>query len=112
MAQSFATVEEYVRACPADARVILEEILRRIRALLPESVETISYQIPTITLHGRRIVHVAAWKQHISVYPVPDGDAAFRADIAPYLSGKGTARFLLREPIPYGLIERAVLHLV
>jgi hypothetical protein len=40
------------------------------------------------------------------VYPLPAADAALQQDIAPYLAGKGTLRFGLREPVPYELVER------
>lgn len=33
--------------------------------------ETISYQMPTVTLDGKYLVYVAAWKNHIGLYPVP-----------------------------------------
>ena len=37
-------------------------------------VEAISYQIPTFKLDGKPLIYVAAWKNHIAVYPIPDGD--------------------------------------
>ncbi|MEV8148830.1 hypothetical protein AB0O52_11890 [Arthrobacter sp. NPDC080073] len=52
------------------------------------------------------MVYFAAWKNHISVYPVPDGDEDFERGIAPYRAAKGTLKFLLGKPIPYELIER------
>ena len=71
-----------------------------------------SYQMPTFTLGGKHLVYVAAWKRHISVYPVPTGEAAFERDIAPYRAAKGTLRFPLNEPIPYDLIDRVMAQLV
>ncbi len=109
MATRFATVEEYTRSLPADVQVILTEIRARILAVLPATTETISYQIPTFTLHGKSLVHVAAWKSHIALYPVPVADDALGAELAPYLSGKGTLRFPLAEPIPFALIERVAV---
>jgi uncharacterized protein YdhG (YjbR/CyaY superfamily) len=70
--------------------------------------ETISYSIPTFTLEGKHLVYVGAWKNHVAVYPVPAGDAAFEAEIASYRAGRGTLRFPLRKPVPYDLIERLV----
>ena len=68
----------------------------------------ISYQIPTLTLNGRYLVHFAAWKNHLALYPTPTGDQAFEQEIAPYRAAKSTVRFPLREPIPFDLIERLV----
>lgn len=60
--------------------------------------------MPTIEINGKAVVYFAGWKKHLSVYPVPSGDAAFEAAIAPYRVGKGSLNFPLRDPIPYDLI--------
>ncbi len=112
MAEQFATIDQYIRTFPEDVQVILEEVRRRIRNVVPEAGETISYQIPTMTLSGRHLVYFAAWKHHISVYPVPPVDESFEQELAPYRAGRGTVRFPLNKPIPYGLIERLVALLV
>ena len=53
-------------------------------------------------------MYFAGWKHHVSVYPVPMGDANFEQEIEPYRAGKGTLKFPLAEPISYGLIEQVV----
>lgn len=108
MTQRFTSVDEYVTTFPADVQQVLQTIRRTIKRLLPDSGETISYQIPTVTLDGRRIISFSAWKQHIGMYPVPDGDAALAADMAPYRTKKSTLQFPYRKPIPYELIGRVV----
>lgn len=112
MADQFATIDDYINSFPEDVQVILEKVRRTIRKVVPGAGETISYQIPTITLNGKYVVYFAAWKHHISVYPLPATDEALEQELAPYRAGKGTARFPLREPIPYDLIERLVALLV
>jgi uncharacterized protein YdhG (YjbR/CyaY superfamily) len=106
------TIEEYIGSFPAQVQPILAEIRRTIRAVVPTAGETISYQMPTFTLDGKHLVYFAGWKHHISLYPIPAGDAAFQRDIAPYLAGKGTLRFALGKPVPYDLIGRLVTLLV
>jgi uncharacterized protein YdhG (YjbR/CyaY superfamily) len=109
MAVRFATIDEYIASYPPDVRVILEKIRRTILAAAPGTDETISYGIPTVTLDGRYLIYFAGWKRHISVYPIPDGDAALQQDLAPYKHARGTLRFPLTKPIPYELIERVVV---
>ena len=99
-------MDEYIGGFPDDVRVVLEKIRTTIRRSVPRSSEKISYKIPTVTLDGRYLVYYAAWKHHIAVYPVPVGDEAFERELAPYRAAKGTLRFPLTEPIPYGLIGR------
>jgi len=108
MAGQWRTVEEYIGSFPDDVQAVLREVRSRILSVVPEAGQTISYQIPAMTLNGKSLVHFAAWKNHISLYPVPAADPAFAAELAPYLAGKGTLRFPLGEAIPGGLIERVV----
>ena len=108
MTRPFTTIDDYVGTFPEDVQAILEEVRRAIRKAAPAADETISYQIPTFTLNGRRLVSFAAWKRHISLYPLPAGDEAFDRELAPYRAAKSTARFPLGKPIPYNLIERLV----
>lgn len=100
------TVDDYIRACPDEVKVVLEKIRATIRKAVPGSGEKISYKIPTVMLDGKYLVYYAAWKHHIAVYPVPAGDEAFETELAPYRAAKGTLRFPLDQPIPYGLIGR------
>ena len=108
MTGQLRTIEEYIGSFPEDVQAVMREVRRRILSVVPEAGEKISYQIPAVTLNGRTLVQFAAWKHHISLYPVPDADPAFAAELAPHLAGKGTLRFPLDEPLPGGLIERVV----
>ncbi len=106
MAETPSTIDEYIDTFSADVQEILQEVRKRIRNALPTADETISYGIPTFTLGDRYLVYFAGWKHHISVYPVPTGDATFEREIEPFRAGKGTLKFPLAQPIPYGLVER------
>ena len=75
---------------------------------MPEATESISYGIPTFSIGGRYLVYLAAWKRHMSIYPVPTGDATLQADLAPYRTGQGTLRFPYGTPIAQDLVERVV----
>lgn len=112
MPDQVPSVDDYLRRLPDDARAILQELRLRLRAISPGLGETIRYQMPTITLNGRSVVHFAGWRHHVALYPVPDGDADFERDIAPYRSGKSTVKFPYSSPIPYELIEQMVRRLI
>ena len=106
MAQHFNTIDEYITSFPTEVQGILREVRRRCHTAVPDSGEMISYGIPTITLDGKYVVYFAGWAHHLSVYPVPAGDAGFKAEIAPYRSAKGTLKFPLGKPVPYELIGK------
>jgi uncharacterized protein YdhG (YjbR/CyaY superfamily) len=78
-----------------------------IKKAAPEAEEKISYQIPTFALMGN-LVHFAAFKKHIGLYPPVKGDEKLKAEISPYQGEKGNLKFPLDEPIPYALISRIV----
>ena len=102
------SVEEYIAGFPPETRVVLEEVRALIRASASEATETISYAIPTFDLNGRHLVHFAAFAHHIGFYPIPSGLEAFKEELAPYKSGKGSVQFPLSEPMPADLIRRIV----
>lgn len=101
------TIDEYIAGFPPDIQAILQQIRMTVRAAAPEAQETISYQMPTFTLHGN-LVHFAAFTNHIGFYPTPSGMEEFEQALAPYKGGKGSARFPLDQPIPYDLIDAIV----
>ncbi len=102
------SVEEYLATCSEIGRERLLTIREMVVDRAPDARETISYDIPTFTMGGKPLVHMAAWKQHVSIYPVPDGDDEFQALIAPYVTGKGTLTFRHRDPLPLEVIGRFV----
>ncbi len=101
-------VEEYLATCSEIGRERLLAIREIVLERAPGARETISYDIPTFTVGGKPLAHMAAWKQHVSIYPVPDGDDEFQALIAPYVTGKGTLTFRHRDPLPLEVIDRLV----
>jgi len=113
VAAKFANIDEYIRLFPDDVQAVLDEVRRTIHSAVPSPGETISYQMPTITLDGHSLVYFAAWKHHIGIYPpIPEIDPELDQELSPYRAAKGTLKFPLREPIPYDLIGRVVALLV
>jgi uncharacterized protein YdhG (YjbR/CyaY superfamily) len=102
---SAGTVSEYIAKTPPKARKALKQLRAAIRRTVPGVTERISYRIPTFELDGRYLLYIAAFKEHVSIYPVTSGMVAKHGHaIARYRAGKGTLRFSLDEPIPVGLV--------
>ena len=101
-------IDEYIASFPKDVQERLEKIRATIRkAAPPQTEEAIRYGIPTFRWNGN-LIHFAAFTHHIGLYPAPRGAAGFRKELAAYDGGKGTVRFRLDRPIPFGLIRRIV----
>lgn len=100
-------IDEYIAGFPTDVQEILQEIRTTIRRAAPGAEEKISYQIPSFAWHGN-LIHFAAFKKHIGLYPAPRGVAEFKEELSAYEGGKGTLQFPLDKPVPFDLIRRIV----
>src|SRR5688500_12737081 len=102
-----STVARYIADTPPTARRALKAIRTAIKSVAPGMTERISYRIPTFELDGQYLLYMAAFKEHVSVYPVTSGMLArYGKAIAPYRAGKGTLRFPLNAPIPTDLVAK------
>jgi uncharacterized protein YdhG (YjbR/CyaY superfamily) len=105
--KGFSTIDEYIRTFPKEVQKKLETIRKLIRKLAPEAQEKISYQMPTFYLNGN-LVHFAAFKNHIGLYPTPSGISAFQEELSKYRNAKGSVQFPLDKALPLDLIGRIV----
>lgn len=103
----FNSIDEYIATFPEDVQNKLHELRRVIKDSAPEAEEKISYQMPTFFQNGN-LIHFAAFKNHIGIYPTPNGIEAFSDELSKYEGGKGSKRFPLNEPLPLDLISRIV----
>ena len=110
--EKFDSVDAYISSCPPEVQPTLQAVRRTIRSAAPGSEETISYDMPALRVGGKFAVSFAAWKDHISVYPIPAAEGQLATELEPYIAGKGTLRFPLDEPLPLGLIAQVVRLLV
>src|SRR5260221_14576833 len=93
-----SNIDEYIAGFPPDLQEILEKVRVTIKHAAPDAEETIKYQMPTFTLKGN-LVHFAAFKKHIGLYPTPTGTEKFKNELSQYQAGKGSVRFPLDKPI-------------
>ena len=103
----FASVSEYIASKPKNARVALERVRRAIRKAVPAATEELSYQKPVYVLNGVPVLYFAGWTSHYSLFPATDAlVAAFKRELTPFESAKGTIKIPMSEPVPERLIER------
>jgi uncharacterized protein YdhG (YjbR/CyaY superfamily) len=103
----YGSIDEYIAGFPEEVQTLLQTVRATIKAAAPDAQEKISYQMPTFTLHGT-LVYFAAWKDHIGLYALPTGVEAFREELAPYATSKGTVKLPIDKPLPTDLISRIV----
>ena len=100
-------IDEYIAGFPPAVRTRLKQIRAIVRKAAPDAEEAIKYQMPTF-VRGKNLVHFAAFRNHVGLYPTPSGIAAFKKDLAPYVNAKGSVQFPHDKPLPLKLIERMV----
>ena len=100
-------IDEYIAGFPKDVQVILKKVRETIQKAAPDAEEKINYGIPTFVLNGN-LVHFAAFKSHVGFYPTPSGIEKFKRELSAYEGAKGSVKFPLDGPIPYGLITKIV----
>lgn len=98
-------IDEYIAGFPPEVQSLLEKVRAAIRKAAPAAEEAIKYQMPTYVLNGN-LIHFAGYKNHIGLYPGTKPIEAFADELAKYETSKGTVKFPLDKPIPYGLIGR------
>ena len=100
-------INAYILRFPTNVQEILQKVRETILNAAPQAKEVISYRMPAFRQHGI-LVHFAAWKNHIGLYPPISGDVAIEKAAAKYAGPKGNLQFPLDEPIPYNLIKLIV----
>ncbi|WP_284581131.1 hypothetical protein [Streptomyces sp. 2P-4] len=60
------TVDDDPAALPEEARPVLQDVRRTLRAAVPGAGEAVSCGIPALTSGGRAVVYFAGWKHHSS----------------------------------------------
>jgi uncharacterized protein YdhG (YjbR/CyaY superfamily) len=88
-------------------RCLLQNIRETIRAAAPDAAEKISWQMPTFW-QGENLIHFAAFKKHIGLYPGGEAASVFAERLAGYKISKGAIRLPLNRPIDYELIADIV----
>jgi len=105
-----ASIDAYIATFPIEVQAILESLRAAIRAVAPDAIEAIAYQMPTFKLKGKNLAHFAAYKHHIGFYPTPVPIEHFSVELSPYKTSKGAIQFPIDQPIPFDLITRIVAH--
>ena len=101
-------VDDYLSRVPEVSRAALEKLRRTIKAIVPDAVEVISYQIPTFKYQGRMLVSYAAFQEHCSFFPGPRPIEAHQNELKSYHTSKGTIRFPTSKPLPAALVKKLV----
>lgn len=98
------TITEYINMQDEDLRPRLNEVYMAISSVLSDAVEKISWQMPTFW-KGRNIIHFAAHKNHIGIYPGAEAVLHFADKLKDFNKSKGAIQLPHNKPLPLELIR-------
>lgn len=105
------TVEEYFDALPPEAREKLEELRAILKEVAPNATEALKWGQPVLE-EKRILFSYAAFKTYLRFMPTGPTLEVFRAQLAPYKTGKDTIQFPYDQPLPTELIREIAVYRV
>jgi uncharacterized protein YdhG (YjbR/CyaY superfamily) len=103
-------VDAYLAALPPDQRDALADLRVRLKALLPDHLEVMSYAMPGFRQpgpKGRMVVGYAAFARHLGLYP-HSGTVIPTIDCAPFKTSKSGVLFTPLQPLPDALLRQII----
>lgn len=103
-------VDTYLAALPPDQRAALTTLRARLKALLPDHLEVMSYAMPGLRQpgpKGKMVVGYAAFARHLGLYP-HSGSVIPLIDCAPFKTSKSGVLFTPDAPLPDALLEQII----
>lgn len=102
------TIDAYIASQAEDIQPRLREVYATIKAALPDASEKISWQMPTFW-KGQNLIHFAAFKKHIGLYPGGEAMIVFVDKLTDYKTSKGGIQLPNNKPLPFELIREIAL---
>ena len=97
-------MDEYIAAQDEALQLRLREVRDILHAAIPDAEERISWSMPTYW-KGRNIIHFAASKKHLGLYPGGEATAVFAEALKGFDVSKGTIRLPWNKELPTELIQ-------
>ena len=96
-------IPEYIARQDEKIQPRLYDIYEIVRKAVPDGEERISYGMPTFW-KGRNLIHFAAMKNHIGLYPGPEAIEVFSDKLTNYKTTKGAIQLPNDKELPLELI--------
>ncbi len=104
-----STIDEYLRGVPEDRRRALDDLRTKIRTIVPEAEECISYRIPAFRLHGVVVAGFCATAEGCSYLPFSGSTLkALARDLGRYDQTKSSLHFSPEKPLPMALVRKLI----
>ncbi len=101
-------IDQYLENVPSSQKEVLQRIRTLVHEVIPDAEEVIGYGMPTFRYKGKNVVHFAAFKDHMSLFPSSDPIEELKEQLSNYKTSKGTIQFTLENPLPDQLVRDLV----
>ena len=98
------TIDAYIAMQDEAVQPRLQEVRGIIHSAIPEAEERISWSMPTFW-KGRNLIHFAASKKHLGLYPGGEATRVFAEALKDFDVSKGTIRIPWNRALPETLIR-------
>ena len=98
-------IQDYISKFDEPRRAHLKAIYEALKQVLMQAQERMTYGMPTF-YRGRNIIHFAANKNHLGLYPGPEAIEAFQEELREFKTSKGAIQFPWNQELPISLIQR------
>lgn len=108
-ARDASPIDDYLRTVPEDRRPVLQDLRAKIRAVVPDAEECISYGMPAFRLPGGVVAGFQATKAGGSYYPF---SGTTLATVAAFIRSRGQTKSALHfsadAPLSLALVRRLI----
>ena len=105
-----STIDSYITTFSPEIQKKLQFLRQFFLSLAPTATESMVYGVPTFKLNGKNLVHFAAFKHHIGVYPTPEVIVQFADQLKHYKTATGSIQFPFDEDLPLELLKEMLLY--
>ena len=103
-----SVIDDYLKDVTPTQKTELERVRTIVKQVVPDAEETIGYGIPTLKYKGKNLIHFAAFKDHMSLFPTSKPIESMKKELEKFKVSKGTLQFTEENPIPESIIVRLV----
>lgn len=103
-----SVIDEYLEGVAPSQREVLQHIREVIQETVPDADEVIGYGLPTFKYKKKNLIHFAAFKDHLSIFPTVKPMDKLGKKVEPYRTGKGTLQFTENAPLPDDIIRELI----
>lgn len=100
-----SVIDDYIAKLEEPQKSALTHAKNIIRKTVPDAEEVICYGMPVFKYKGKYLIGLAAFKNHMSLFPGAEPIEQLKDKLNGYKLSKGTIQFTVDHPVPDPIIK-------